>query len=268
MNITVNQATTVGTLAGDITVCKATSPTTNTATFTYTVGTSNGAVVRWEEQVGSSSWSTINNTSNTLTVTNIVNTTKYRVVVKNGACSELASASVTATVQELPVASVSGSSTICAFASGSIHTGVTTVPVTVTNVVAGQRSLLKYLEGTTSKGLTIFGTSGTITTSALTTNTDISLVSIQSFDSVALTATGCSNGTLTSTVTINVNPLPTVSLNSVGGPICSGSTTTYSITVSNVASTQGWSVSGTINDGTAVVALSGVSGTGSGTTPR
>ena len=51
MDITVDPTTTVGALGTDITVCK----NNNSGNLTYNVGSLNGAVVRWESSVISSS---------------------------------------------------------------------------------------------------------------------------------------------------------------------------------------------------------------------
>ncbi|MFM9944909.1 MAG: PKD domain-containing protein [Bacteroidia bacterium] len=255
MNITVSPTTVIGT--GAITAINPVCKGTNSGSLTFVPGTAVGSVVRWESTTTLGTWTTISNTTNSQAFTNLTQTTFYRVVIKSGVCSEVNSSFITVTVQELPVATLAGSTTICSGTTAAIG-------VSISNVSAGQRSQLKYLEGTTSKtAAAMFGTSGTLLTSALTTNTDITLVSVQTFDTTisSVFLKGCSNSTLTSTATVNVNVLPTVTLNSVGGPICQGSATTYTVTVSNVPTGQGWSLTGTI-DG---VSITSAAGTGSGT---
>ena len=254
MDITVNATTTVGTLGTDVTVCK----NANSGTLTYNVGSSNGAVVRWESSVnGGASWTAISNTSNSHTYSNISQTTLFRVWVKNGICAEDKSNTVTVTVQEIPVATIGGSTTICAG-------NTSTLSISISNVAAGQRSILTYLEGTTTKTVNIFGASGSITTSVLNTNTDITLVSVTSIDTTisSVFRKGCANSALTSTATVNVNALPTVTLTSVGGPICQGNSTTFTVTVTNVPTGQGWNLTGTIEGNPFSPTPSG---TGSGT---
>ena len=255
MNIIVDANTTVGTLGSDVTVCRA----SNSGNLTYNVGSSNGALVRWESSTLSSSgpWTSITNSTNTQAYLNIAATTYFRVVVKNGKCNERESNVITISVQEIPVASVGGSNVICAGNTASLN-------VSITNVSAGQRSILTYLEGTTSKTVNIFGTSGTLVTNVLNTNTDITLVSVTSIDTTisSVFRKGCSNTGLFSTATVNVNPLPTATLSSVGGPICQGNSTTYVTTVTNVPTGQGWTLAGTIEGSTIVPTPSG---TGSGT---
>lgn len=255
MDITVDPTTTVGSLGTDITVCK----NSNSGSLTYNVGSSNGAVVRWESSVISASgpWTSISNTTNSQSYINLSQTTFYRVVVKSGKCDEKESNVVTVSIQEIPVAIISGSSVICAGNTATLN-------ISISNVATGQRSVLTYLEGTTSKTVNIFGPTGTITTGILNTNTDITMVSVTSIDSTisSVFRKGCSNSTLTSTATVNVNALPTATLSSVGGPICQGNSTTYTVTVTNVPTGQGWSITGTIEG----VAISPApSGTGSGT---
>jgi len=227
--------------------------------LSYNVGSSNGAVVRWESSVISASgpWTAITNTTNTQAYLNISQTTYYRVIVKNGTCGEKESNVITISVQEIPVATIGGSTTICAG-------NTATLSISISNVAAGQRSVLTYLEGTTSKTVNIFGTTGSITTSVLNTNTDITMVSVTSIDTVisSVFRKGCSNTALTSTATVNVNALPTVTLTSVGGPICQGNSTTYTVTVTNVPTGQGWNLTGTIEG---VSVSPAPSGTGSGT---
>ena len=255
MDITVNPTTTVGTLGTDVTVCK----NNNGGNLSYNVGSSNGTVVRWESSVLSSAgpWTSITNSTNTQAYSNISQTTYYRVIVKSGTCPEKESNVITISVQEIPVATIGGSTTICAG-------NTSTLTISISNVATGQRSILNYLEGTTSKSISIYGGSGTITTSVLNTNTDITLVSVTSIDSTisAVFRKGCSNTALTSTATVNVNALPTATLTSVGGPICQGNTTTYVVTVTNVPTGQGWSITGTIESATISPAPTG---TGSGT---
>jgi gliding motility-associated-like protein len=255
MDITVDPTTTVGALGTDITVCK----NNNSGNLTYNVGSSNGAVVRWESSVISASgpWTAISNTTNSQAYINLSQTTFFRVIVKSGNCAEKESNVVTVSVQEIPVAFIGGSSVICAGNTASLT-------VNIINVSAGQRSVLNYLEGTTSKSINIFGTTGTITTGILNTNTDITLVSITSIDSTisSVFRKGCSNITLTSTATVNVNVLPTATLSTVGGPICQGNSTTYTVTVTNVPTGHGWNLTGTIESNSI---SPNPSGTGSGT---
>jgi gliding motility-associated-like protein len=255
MDITVNATTTVGTLGTDVTVCK----NTNSGNLSYNVGSSNGAVVRWESSVISAAgpWTSITNTTNSQAYLNISQTTYYRVVVKNGTCGEKESNVITISVQEIPVATIGGSTVICAG-------NTATLTVSISNVAAGQRSILNYLEGTTSKTINIFGSTGSLTTSVLNTNTDITMVSVTSIDTTisSVFRKGCSNTSLMSTATVNVNALPTATLTSVGGPICQGNSTSYVVTVTNVPTGQGWNLTGTIEG----VSISPApSGTGSGT---
>ncbi|MFT4898315.1 MAG: hypothetical protein ACI9U0_000091, partial [Flavobacteriales bacterium] len=100
---------------------------------TLTLSGHNGSIVRWERSTNN--WASkvnITNTSTTQGYNNLVNTTKYRAVVKDGTCTQLNSTDVTITVRaNLNAGSIASIQTICnntspaAFTNSSSPTGGT-----------------------------------------------------------------------------------------------------------------------------------------------
>jgi len=114
--VTVDPASSGGTVSGAATVCSGENSTVLTLSD-YT-----GIVVKW--QYSTDNWTTpidVANESVTLTTTNITATTKYRAVVKSGACSSANSGSVTVTVD--PVSdggTVFGEASVCAGTNSTV----------------------------------------------------------------------------------------------------------------------------------------------------
>ena len=91
--ITVDPVSNGGTLSADATVCSGTN--SGTLTLSGNVGT----VTSWESSTDNwVSTNTISNSTTSLTYTDLTTTTKYRAVVKSGACSSANSPEVTITV--------------------------------------------------------------------------------------------------------------------------------------------------------------------------
>lgn len=94
-SVGINTVTTIGTLTGAAsTVCSGINGDT------LRLSTGNGALVRWESAVSPfTSWATVSGQLNmTLVWSNLTQTTRYRAVVRNGACSEVTSPGVEITV--------------------------------------------------------------------------------------------------------------------------------------------------------------------------
>ena len=119
------------------TICKGGSTTISQTT----AGT--GVIVGWEYMAASaSSWTGISNTSTTLNVINLQETTSYRAVYQSGLCATANSNVVTITVLELPVGTLSisaGNDTICAGTT-------TTIDLTVSNIENGQTFTIYYVK--------------------------------------------------------------------------------------------------------------------------
>ncbi|MCZ2443511.1 MAG: hypothetical protein LC101_07025 [Flavobacteriales bacterium] len=91
--------------------------------YLLTVGGYTGAIYDWEYSTdGGGVWSSIGFIGNTYTVTNLVQTTQYRVVVKSGNCAEAFSTVATITVTPATLGgAVTSDATVCASAnSGSL----------------------------------------------------------------------------------------------------------------------------------------------------
>ena len=247
MDIVVDATTTPGSVASDTTVCYG----AHVGTITHTGG--NGSIARWEKSTdGGTSWSTITNTSSTYTYTNLITTTLFRVVKMNGVCSEASTSPVTVTVNALPVASISGSDTVCAGESGNLT-------VTATNT-QGEDWRVSYLVGTVLDTLNVSGplTTGTINTGSIKTNTDVTLKKIWMTSGTPQ----CENNNLSNNAkaTVEVDDEPNATLISLTDSVCTGSPANGKITVADVRTSENWIVYWSINGGTA----DSVTGTGPG----
>ncbi len=115
-----------GTIAGTDTVCSTTNSTL------LTLSGHSGTILRWESSpnINFSSINTITNSTTTYTATNVLSTTYYRALVKNGTCPEAYSSTAVISVNtSTPVGgTISGGGTYCTSASSipltlSGHTG-------------------------------------------------------------------------------------------------------------------------------------------------
>lgn len=107
--ITVNPVSVGGVVSGSSTVCSG----SNSGSLILSGQTGN--ILGWEYSInGGTSWSSIINTTNTQTYSNITQTTQYRAIVQSGVCNSANSATATITVTPVSVGgSVSGSTTVC-----------------------------------------------------------------------------------------------------------------------------------------------------------
>jgi gliding motility-associated-like protein len=248
--IQVDPTTVGGTLSANATVCKGSN------SGTLVLGSdARGVVVRWEySEDNGATWSNISNIASTHNYSSLTKTTKYRVLVRSGACASAYSSEVVITVNELPVATVSGSKAIC---EGSRSF----VLITVSNVSSTQTWEITYLEGSTTKTKTGTGavTNDTLFTSVLNQTTDITLQSIKITSGAPL----CSNSSLvnnaTATITVIDNPLVTIS--SYPKNVCKGDNPAITIVISKVKSTESWTLLYRVNSG----ANTSTTGVGSGT---
>ena len=149
--MTVIPASKGGTLAGSVSVCNGTN-STNLTLSGYT-----GTILKWQSTTDN--WVNsinIDNTTTTLTTTNLTATTKYRAVVQSGACATANSSEAVITVSPETVGgTIGGSATVCATLNStkltlSGHTG---------NVLKWQSSTNDWVTSTnianTSSTLTI-----------------------------------------------------------------------------------------------------------------
>ena len=116
-NIDVNPATVGGSVGASSTVCSG----NNTGNLNLTGNT--GSVLRWEKSIdGGATWVSITNTTTSQSYSNITQTTLYRAVVQSGLCAVVNSASATITVNPLPTATISGTTTVCQNAPSPVVT--------------------------------------------------------------------------------------------------------------------------------------------------
>jgi gliding motility-associated-like protein len=194
-----------------------------------------GNIIRWEYRpITATSWTTIVNTTTKLDVVNLNETTYYRAIYRSGNCDTAISNVIEIIVRELPVATISGSSTICSGDS-------TTLTINVSNVQAGQTWMITYLEGVTTRTLTGIGSGAfSLKVGNYMTSTDVTLTRIEITSGTPL----CVNNALTNNAkaTVVVNERPRASLNSVASPVCESTKSTFDVTVSNVRSSENWTL--------------------------
>lgn len=234
------------------TICKGGSTTISEVTGTP----KQGVTVSWEyKPISASNWTALNNNNTTLNIINLQETTDYRAIYKSGVCDTAHSNVVRIQVEELPLATISGSTAICAGDSVNLT-------VTVTNVGTTQDWELDYLAGTLFGQLTGTGSgTHTLRVGNFTTNSDVVLREISTVSGTPQ----CLNDKLTNNAQarVNINQRPYASLNSVVSPVCQGSTSSFSFTVSNVRSNDSWQLTYEVDDATGGTTTT--SGTGPGT---
>lgn len=93
-----------------------------TASGSVTLSSAEGLVQRWEEKIGTGSWTPVTNTTNTQAYTNITSTKYFRAVVKDGVCPEVPSSAATIAIYPLHTVSLSGNTVIPPGGSTSIST--------------------------------------------------------------------------------------------------------------------------------------------------
>jgi gliding motility-associated-like protein len=228
------------TISGTTTICSG-----GTATITFN-GTAN-AIVTYTINAGSNQTITLNGSGTaTLTTAALTATTTYALVSASTtgttACSQNQTGSAVITITPLPIASISGTTTVCSGATAAItFTGTPNATVTYT-VNSGSNQTL-VLDGT--------GTA-TVTTAALTATTTYALVSAS--------AASCSQ-TQTGTAVVTVISLPTATI-SGSTAICTGATAV--ITFNGTANAT---VTYTVDGGSNQTLVLDGTGTASITTP-
>jgi hypothetical protein len=130
--IRVNDQTVAGFTSGSIIVCE----TSNAGNIT--LSGNNGEVLRWESSINNGqSWDTIQNTTTSISFTNLNQNTTYRAIVKNGVCAEASSTWSAVNIRPATKGGeTSGSATVC----GTTNSGNISLFSFVGNVVKWQSS--------------------------------------------------------------------------------------------------------------------------------
>ncbi|TWI14564.1 hypothetical protein IP98_00521 [Flavobacterium cauense R2A-7] len=225
VTVTVSPATVGGTVLSDATVCSGINSTVLTLSG-YT-----GSIVKWQSSTMQNFNNAVDiaNTTNTLTVTNLITTTYYRAVVQSGGCSIVNSTSARITVQNSPKGgTLSGSATVC------YGTNSTTLTLTgFTNTIQKWQS--SPVNDFSSGVVDIANTAATLTVTNLTATTYYRVVVVNA---------NCSSYSTIATIT--VNPMLTAAIASNNSPICLGSNAVFNVTGSSGA-TLTYSINGGTN---------------------
>ncbi|MBB3841531.1 hypothetical protein FHS57_005559 [Runella defluvii] len=216
--VTVNPVSVGGSIAGAA-VCSGTNSTTLSLTDKV------GDVQKWQSSLTSDFATPVDiaNTTTSLTVTNLTQTTYYRAVVKSGVCDAVNSATATVAVSPVTVGgSLAGSATVC---SGTNSTTLT-LSGKVGDVQKWQSSLTSDFANPTD----IANTTTSLTASNLTQTTYYR----------AIVKSGVCEAVNSATATVTVSPV-TVG-GSIGGSatVCSGTNSTTLTLLDKVGDVQKW----------------------------
>jgi hypothetical protein len=257
--VTVSTPTAGGNVSGGTTVCQ------NSSTGTLTLSGQTGGVLNWEKSNNAgSSWTNIVNTGTTYSETaSTAGTWLYRAVVKNGACSTVASGTTTVTVSSTTVAgSVTGGTTICQGAS----TGTLTLSGQIGGVLNWEKSNnggtswtnivhtgTTYSETASTAGTWLYravvksGVCPTLPSAATTVTVDLTTVG----GSVTSNATIC-NGGSTGTLTLggNTGAVQNWERSNNGGSSWANITNTGNTYSENPASAGTWLYRAVVKSGT------------------
>ena len=172
-------------------------------------------------------------------VTNITETTDYRVVVMSGPCAEATSVPVTVVVEPTPEVVITNAkpTVIC-------KDDVVSLNVTVSDVTAGTGGsdwTINYTVNGTAASFTGTG-NGTFSEllGSIGVDTEVELVSIVSTGSNGMK---CNNADLSDKFEIKVNDIPTATITSNTDSVCNNSTANVVINVDNVKVGESWTVS-------------------------
>ncbi|HET6245367.1 MAG: gliding motility-associated C-terminal domain-containing protein [Bacteroidetes bacterium] len=200
LSIGIDPVTIPGNTAGATTVCSG----TNSGNVTLSGNT--GTITNWEFSIdGGISWSIIANTTATLSYLNITQTTRYRAVVKSGACSASNSSITIITVNPPTIGGNLSplSTTVCSGANSGTLT------------LSGQSGSIIRWEVSTNSGSTWTNITNTTTTLNYLNLTQTSLYRVR------IQSTGCP-ALYSDTATVTVNPPTVAGTLSAAATVCSG----------------------------------------------
>ncbi|MFA9212520.1 MAG: beta strand repeat-containing protein [Candidatus Methylacidiphilales bacterium] len=234
--VTVNSVSVGGTISGSASICAGSSG------GTLTLSGQNGTITGWEKATSPfTSWTAIANTTNTLSVGVLTDSTKYRAIVQNGNCAAVNSSEASIDVIPASVAgTISGPSNLCLGANpgnlvltgniGSISRWESAVaPFTTFTPIANITNTYSpgaLTQTTHFRAVVQSGTCASSTTSSLVINISTSVV----------------GGTVSApfnTVCNGIAPTQSISLNGFSGTVTSWQLATGSApyTWSNIAGT-------------------------------
>ncbi|MBS1742856.1 MAG: Ig-like domain-containing protein [Bacteroidetes bacterium] len=229
--ITVTTPSVGGTVSSNATVCSG----TNSGTLTLSGHT--GSVTGWEFSTnGGGSWTAIANTTTTQNYLNLVQTTQYRAIVSNGVCASTTSAVAIITVNSLPTATISGTTTVCQNGTSPVitFTGANgTAPYTFTYNINGGSNLTIVSVGNIASLNASTATAGVF---------NYNLVSVQSSGSPAC----AQNQSGTASITVSALPA-TFTITPASASICQGTVQPLSAAGGTPTSGSVTFSSGTIN---------------------
>ncbi|MCZ8072391.1 MAG: DUF6443 domain-containing protein, partial [Cytophagales bacterium] len=94
------------------------------ANGTLTLSGHTGSVVRWEQNINNTGWTTVTNTTTTFNYSNVTVTTQFRAVVRNTtACAEANSSAAIVTIYSVPTVTNTGTAFLAYGMSTSLNTG-------------------------------------------------------------------------------------------------------------------------------------------------
>ena len=200
--VQIDPSTDVGSIAGNTVLCAGENE------GVVEVDDQVGEVVRWETSpTGLAPWSTIANTTTTLSYADLVSTTYYRAVIKSGVCDEIAGDSVQVQIDENTVAGVVlGASEGCA----GEHSGTVEVNGHVGDVLNWQ-----YLEEESDTWVDVTGTDIRYNYDGITVTTYYR----------ALIQNGVCESLYADSVEITIHPIPQPSFDAT--TVCLGVATTF-----------------------------------------
>ena len=199
--ITVSPYTDAGTLSANDTVCSG----INAGTLKLTAYV--GSVTEWQQSTnGGTSWTTVANTSDSLTYTNITADVAYRVIVKSGVCSADTSNSVSIKVNPLANGGTLNSLSFC----DTINSG--------TLILTGSVGSIQRWEYSVD--------AGTTWDSIVNTSTSLPVTNLKdtTWYRVLVTTSTCGNDT-SATGIVYINPKPVVGTLTGNDTVCAGTNT-------------------------------------------
>ncbi|WP_170147930.1 hypothetical protein, partial [Marinoscillum furvescens] len=208
--VTVSPSTVGGTVSGATTLCAS-----DNTDYTLSLSGHTGDVIRWERSLtGSDQWITIDETSTTLTYSDLQETTWFRAIVQSGVCEEVASSSAQVQIDaESDGGQLSGSQEVC--------NGTNSTTLTLGDYVG---TIQDWESSTSASGpwtsLSHTGSSLTVTDLTATTNYR------------AIVANGVCSSDYSSIATVTVSPSTVGGMVSGATTLCASDNSDYTLSLS------------------------------------